>query len=140
MNKRILIADDTKVWLYLYIEIIKQLYKDTFEIQPADSASDALNIILKNKINPFGIIITDLQMENDYEPMTAGEWLIENIKRLDEYSEAKIIIISSMYNIENIAEKYNVECISKQKLINNRLLMKYMFEKLMPHLIKTEQN
>ena len=134
MDKRILIVDDTKAWRMFHIDLIKQLYGDTFEITVASSAAEALNMIKHNTRNPFYIILTDLQMESDYEPKLAGEWLVEQIKQIREYSFSKIIIVSAMYNIEYIAKKLEVECISKNILIGNKLLMKFMFEKLMPFL------
>ena len=133
MNK-ILIADDTKSWLIYHKELIDELYGGFFNITEADSAFNALEIIKRNVLNPFNIIITDLQMEDKYYPKLAGEWLIEQIKNIKEYNCAHIIIISAMYNIEMIAKNYNVECISKNMLVRNKLLMKYMFEKLMPSL------
>lgn len=132
--RKILIVDDTKSWQIFHLEVIKQLYGDLFEITVADNAQKALNEIKYKINNPFDIIITDLQMETDFEPKLAGEWLVENIKSLPEYSISKIIIISAMPNIEFIAQKYNVECISKNLLIRNRLLIKFMLEKLMPFL------
>ena len=134
MNKKILIVDDTKSWLMFHKELINQLYNETFELTFANSANEALSIIKHNTDNPFSIIITDLQMETDYEPETAGEWLIDRIKKIREYSSTKIIIVSAMYNIEHIAKKLEVECISKTILIRNKLLMKFMFEKIMPSL------
>ncbi len=134
MKKKILITDDTKMWLFFHKDIISQLYKDMFEISVCDSASGAMHLVHSHISNPFDIVITDLQMENIYEPKTAGEWLIENIKKINAYSATKIIIISAMSNIEYIAKSLNVECISKQRLVNNKLLLKYMFEKLMPYL------
>ena len=41
-----------------------------------------------------------------------------------------------MYNIEEIAKRNEVDCISKTMLVYNKLLMKYMFEKHMPFLEK----
>ncbi len=134
MLKKILIVDDTKTWLIFHKDLIEKLYGDLFEITLANSAMEAFNIIRHNIDDPFCLVITDLQMETDYEPQLAGEWLIEKIKGLKEYSTSHIVIISAMYNIEQIAEKYNVECISKNMLINNRLLLKFVFEKLMPFL------
>lgn len=131
---RILIVDDTKSWLMFHKETLTQLYGDYFQICTADSATEAMDIIRHNQDNPFNIVITDLQMESDYEPKLAGEWLVEQIKAIKEYSRTHIIMVSAMYNIEFIAKKYNVECISKNILVRNKLLMKFMFEKLMPSL------
>lgn len=137
MNK-ILIVDDTKSWLMFHKETITGLYGKYFDITTANSACEAVDKIRHNISDPFNIIITDLQMETDYEPKLAGEWLIEQVQSIKEYSSSKIIIISAMYNIEFIAKQYNVECLSKNLLIRNQLLMKFMFSKLMPSLNNLE--
>ena len=137
MNK-ILLVDDTKSWIIFHKNTISSIFGDYFQITTADCAKEALNIIRKNISNPFDIIITDLQMENDFEPRLAGEWLVERIQEIKEYSTSKIIIISAVYNIESIAKKYKVECISKNMLVRNQLLMKFMFQKIMPFLNKIE--
>lgn len=134
MNKKILIVDDTKAWLLFHEELISHLYGETFEITTTGSASEAMKIIKQNINEPFSLIITDLQMETDYEPKLAGEWFVEKVQKINAYSSSKIIIVSAMYNIEHIAKSLNVECISKTMLIRNKLLMKFMLEKLMPFL------
>ncbi len=136
MNRRILIVDDTKAWLAFHRELITQLYGNLFEITTASSAYEAIDIVRHNIHNPFSLIISDLQMEMDYEPLLAGEWLVENVQKIRAYDRTHIVLISSMSNIEFIAQKYGVECISKSLLIYNKLAMKYMFEKLMPFLTK----
>ena len=136
---KILIVDDARSWSLFHSQLIKELYGNMFEITITDSAFEALNIVKQNLQSPFSIIITDLQMENRYEDKTAGEWFIENIKTIKEYNNTKIIIISGMYNIEQTAERLNVDCISKSMLLQNKLLMKYMFEKLMPFLSKINE-
>ena len=134
MVKKILIVDDTKSWLLFHTEIIRNLYGNLFEITTANSAKEALDIIKHNIENPFMLIMTDLQMEQDYEPELAGEWLVKKTREIKEYATTKLVIVSAMYNIEYIAKNLEVECLSKTMLINNKLLMKFMFEKLMPFL------
>ena len=136
MTKKILITDDTSSWLKFHKELIEELYGIMFEVTTASSAFEALDIIKHNTENPFILILTDLQMETAYEPKLAGEWLIENIREIKEYKSVNIVIISAVYNIEQIAKSYGVECISKHLLIRNKLLMKFMLEKLMPFLNK----
>ena len=136
MKKKILITDDTSSWLLFHKELIEELYGNLFEVTTASSAFEALDIIKHNTEDPFVLIITDLQMETAHEPKLAGEWLIENIREIKEYKSVNIVIISAVYNIEQIAKSYDVECISKRLLIRNKLLMKFMFEKLMPFLDK----
>ncbi len=138
MKVKILITDDTHTWLEFHKNLIRDLYGNIFEITTASSAKEAVEIIQKNSDNPFSIIISDLQMETDYEPKLAGEWLCERVKSMPAYSNSKIILISAMYNIEHIAQSLNVECIPKNRLVNNKLLMKFMLEKLMPFLSNIE--
>ena len=134
MHNKILVVDDSKSWLLFHTKIIKQLYGDLFEVVTAQSALEALNIVKANGIASYPVIITDLQMETNFEPLVAGEWLIQNLQALKNSSSSKIVIISSMYNIEDIAKKYKVDCVSKSRLAQNQLLLKYLFEKLMPFL------
>ncbi len=136
MKDKILIADDSMSCRTYHKEIIRELYGDLFEIVLADSAKEALRLIRHNLENPFVLILTDMQMETDYEPKEAGEWLIEHIQSIPEYNKSKIVIISGLYNIEYFAEKLNVECISKSLLAQNKLLVKFMMEKLFPYLNK----
>ncbi|MCD7780366.1 MAG: response regulator [Candidatus Gastranaerophilales bacterium] len=132
MQKKILIVDDTKSWQVFNKEVIFQLYGNLFEITTASSAKEALSIVNKNIESPFDVILTDLQMETSFEPKLAGEWLIEQIRSIPKFDSSKIVIVSAMYNIEIIAKRLNVECISKNLLINNKLLLKFMFEKIKP--------
>lgn len=136
MGKKILVVDDTKTWLDFHTNLITEFYGDLFEVITAHSAKEALNIIMENAQSPFLMIISDLQMENDFEPQLAGEWLAEKIKSLSFCSQTQIVLISAMYNIEFIAAQLQVECIPKIRLVNNKLLLKFMFEKLMPFLNK----
>lgn len=131
MNKRILIVDDSSAWLLFHQELIRELYGNLFEFVTANSAQEALDIVRHNVQNPFCLILTDLQMEMDYDPLLAGEWLVENIQKISAYNSTDIVLISSMSNIEYTAKKYGVEYIPKALLIYNKFAMKFMFEKLM---------
>ncbi len=136
MKNKILIVDDSAAWVEFHVKLIKELYGKLFDITTADSAAEALNIIKNNSDNPFALIISDMQMELNYLPKLAGEWLVENVKTIKAYEATKIVLISGVYNIEELAKKLEVDCISKNMLVNNKILMKYMFEKLMPFLTK----
>ena len=111
--KRILIVDDVKGWREHNASIVNEILGENIDIQFADCAQNAYNLILENNSNPFDIIITDLQRENNYEPKLAGEWLIEQIQLLNNYSDTQIIIISASYNVRYIAERFGVLCIPK---------------------------
>ena len=110
--KRILIVDDLEGWINFQSDVIKELYKDEeIEIITANSATKAYDILLEKQ--NLDIIITDLQMEENYSPLYAGEWLIEQIRNFNNYLNTKIIIISGSYNIRQIANHYGVNCIPK---------------------------
>ena len=109
--KKVLIVDDVKGWRDYNSNIVKELFEEV-EIETADSAQEAYDILLQEK--PFDIIITDLQMEDTFEPKFAGEWLVEQIKTLSSYKNSRIIISSGTFNIKNIAEGLNVDYIPKR--------------------------
>ena len=137
MKNRILIVDDSQSWLMFHKTVIEELYGDLFELTFANSAQEAYDLVRQNINSPFNLIITDMQMEMMYD-VEAGEWLIQRVKELSKYYACKIVIISGIYNIQAIADKYNVDCISKNILVRNKLLIKFMFEKLMPFLTKID--
>ncbi|MBE7711955.1 MAG: response regulator [Cyanobacteria bacterium SIG31] len=109
---KILIVDDIKGWRDYHSYIMNELFENT-EIQTAESAREGYDKILENNEIPFDIIITDMQMESDFEPKYAGEWFIEQIKTFKNYKNTKIVIISAAYNIPTIAENYGVDYIRK---------------------------
>ena len=109
---KILIVDDIKGWRDYHSQIIGELFKNV-EIQTAESAREGYDKLLENNEHPFDIILTDMQMETDFEPKYAGEWFIEQIKTFKNYINTKIVIISAAYNINHIAENYGVNYIRK---------------------------
>ena len=115
MNK-ILIVDDVLGWQNYHKEIILELRPEA-NLHTASSAKEAYDIIMQNNNSPFDIIITDLHMENDFEPKYAGEWLVEQIKTFKTYKNTSVIIISAAYNIKTIAESYGVNFIPKSTAI-----------------------
>lgn len=110
--KKILIVDDSQKWIDYHTIAIQELSKD-FKIETANSAQNAFSKITANIDNPFDIILTDMQMEIDFLPFYAGEWLIKEIQMLKQYKNTQIFIISATNNIKQIAEKYNVKYIPK---------------------------
>lgn len=114
---RILIADDSFDWLKIHAVTINGINSD-IEIVSANSAFEAFEIYKQNfQDEPFDYVITDLQMEDNYEQLLAGEWLVQEIQSL-KY-EQKIMIVSSQFNIEQIADSYNVDYYSKRSIIAN---------------------
>lgn len=111
--KRILIVDDVPGWVRFHEQNIRHLNIPNIEIATAISAREALSKLEVSIDNPYDVIFTDLQMESDFLPKYAGEWLIEQIKTYKEYNSTKIVIISASPNIRIIAERNQVLYLSK---------------------------
>lgn len=113
--KKILVVDDFQGWVRHHTSNIKYILKDDVEIKYANSAKKADSILSANIDEPFDIIFTDLQMETDFLPLYAGEWLVKQIQFYPEYKNTKIVIISATNNIAHIASKYGVDYIPKRE-------------------------
>lgn len=111
--KRILIVDDVPGWVRFHEQNIRHLNIPNIKIDTANSAREALSKLEVSIDNPYDVIFTDLQMESDFLPKYAGEWLIEQIKTFKEYNSTKIVIISASPNIRIIAERNQVLYLSK---------------------------
>lgn len=109
--KNILIVDDVKGWRDFNTNVMFELFGQDINIDTAESATKAYDYLLQNE--PYDIILTDLQMEENYAPKYAGEWLVEQIKTFNIYSNTKIVMISAAYNVRHIADNLGIECIPK---------------------------
>ena len=117
--KRILLVDDTPGWVRFHKNNIEYLNLPDVEIDEAFSAREALSKIETAIDNPYNVIFTDLQMESDFLPYLAGEWLVKQIKTYDKYyKNTKIVIVSASPNIELIAKRNEVFYIPKTVIRN----------------------
>ena len=113
-NKRkILIVDDSKGWLDYHQSTLAEIYGDEFVLETADSARKGYDMVYNNLKEPYALVISDLQMEMDFEPKHAGEWFVEQVKKMKEYKNTPVIIMSAAYNIRSIANKLGVDCLPK---------------------------
>lgn len=115
---RILITDDSEGWrIFNKDAVLSVLGDENVEITLASSAMEGYDCLLQNAKNPFDLIISDLQMESNFAPMSAGEWFITQVKNTRSYFNTKVLIVSGMYNIEFIADNLGVDFISKRLLV-----------------------
>lgn len=129
---KILAVDDMSQWRNYHKSALNFMLKDVeFELVLAQSATDAYKIVIENINTPFDLIISDLQMEEDYEPEYAGEWLIRNIQALNNYATIPKIIVSAAPNIRHIAETLGVDYLSKPTLIHNPLAYELKIKELL---------
>ena len=110
--KNILIVDDVKGWRDFNTNVMHELFGEDINIDTAESAAQAYDYLLQQR--PYDIILTDLQMEDDFRPQYAGEWFVEQIHNLTAYNKTRIIISSGCYNIKQIAESLNAEYMPKR--------------------------
>ena len=119
---KILIIDDSQSWVEFHKNILEEIYiMEENILHTAFSARQALDTLYQNTSTPYDLIITDLQMEEDFSPLFAGEWIIEQIKNLTSFNKSRIIISSGAYNIKHIANSFNVEYIPKRIACTDRL-------------------
>lgn len=118
--KHFLIVDDSSSWLNYHKQNLTELYKNNIKIDTASSAKDGYNLVYNSINKPYDVIITDLSMEYDFAPQFAGEWLVEQIKLLNQYYKTKIVIISGSMQIKSIAENFGVDYIPKAVIASNR--------------------
>lgn len=111
--KKVLIVDDIQGWREQHYLILKELMGEDTVFEFAASAQEGYDLVYNNINEPYNLIVTDLQMEEDFSPKYAGEWFIEQVKLLSQYANTRIVIISATYNIRLIAESYNVKYLSK---------------------------
>jgi len=111
--KKMLIVDDSRNWVEYHAQAVRELFNGEFTIDMADSAKRAFEKVTLNLDEPYDVILTDLQMEIDFSPLYAGEWLVKQIQFYKEYKDTRIIIISATSNIRQIAQKYKVDYIPK---------------------------
>src|SRR5574344_681859 len=113
LKKRVLIVDDMESWRKYHFANLKEIFGETMEFEFAESARKAYDMVYNNISTPYDIIISDLQMENDFEPEMAGEWFVKRVKELNQYFNCKIFIVSASYNIQRIADDLGVFSIRK---------------------------
>lgn len=115
---KILIVDDSYSWQEYHKNAIEEIFIElgieNYAIDTADWAREGYDCLLQNNEKPYDIIITDLQMENDFSPKYAGEWFVEQVRTFKTYINTKIIISSGAYNIKQIAESFGVNYIPKR--------------------------
>lgn len=117
---KILVVDDMQSWREFHKRALEELFiEHGCEIHLASSAREGLDRLYENTSLPYNLIVTDLQMEDDFSPQYAGEWLVEQIQNLAAYNGSRVIISSGTFNIKHIAEGLNVDYIPKRIACTN---------------------
>ena len=122
--KKSLVVDDIKGWRDFNSNVLQEIFQNNISIDTANCAEQAYNLVMENLSAPYDIIITDLQMEEDFAPKYAGEWFVEQVRTFKKYVNTKIIISSGCNNIKQIAENLSVDYIPKRVAVTDINLYK----------------
>src|SRR5574344_2547777 len=117
--EKILVVDDAAGWRNFHTQSIKDIFKGKYYVETANSAREGYDKVYNNMNFPYKLIISDLQMELDFEPKLAGEWFAEQVKMLSAYKNTPLILISATYNIKMIAENLGVFFLPKRVAVND---------------------
>lgn len=127
---RFLIVDDSFDWVKFHYKNIQNTMPEA-EIDIATSGFEALNKVLVKEANYYDVILSDMQMEDTDDGDYAGVWLIKRLLESKKCSSAKIIIISAVYNIKEVAKNLNTDYISKSSLIASPTVFEYKLKELL---------
>ena len=97
---KILIVDDIKGWRDYHSLRVLEVFPEA-EIITAESAREGYDMLLEHNEAPFDIILTDMQMEPDFEPKYAGEWFVEQVKSFKNYSVCVLfsVVLSALFSV-----------------------------------------
>ena len=120
---KVLILDDSYSWQKFHKNNVEEIFIEldiqNYKIDTVSWAREGYNSIMQNIDNPYKLIISDLQMEDDFRPQLAGEWFVEQVKTFKQYLNSKIILCSASYNIKQIAENLDVNFIPKRVAVTD---------------------
>ncbi len=83
MRKRLLLVDDDPI----SIEILKEMLKEQYDIQVANTGQEALNLLPRYKLM---LIVTDVVM-----PGLTGYGVCEKIRSDKRWKDTKVILVSA---------------------------------------------
>lgn len=127
---RFLIVDDSYDWMkYHYANIQKAMPEA--EIDTAMSGWEGLNKVLGKDANYYDVIFTDMQMEDVDDEDYAGTWLVKRLSSSGKCTKTKIVIISAVYNITEVAKNLNVDYLSKSSLVASTTAFEYKLKELL---------
>lgn len=127
---RFLVVDDCNDWVRFHSQNISKAMPHA-QIDIAMSGFEALNMVLGQDENYYDIILSDMQMEEVEEELYAGIWLIKRLSASAKCKNTKIIIISAVYNIKEVARNLNVNYISKSSLVSSPQSFEYKLKELL---------
>ncbi len=120
---KVLILDDSYSWQEFHKNNIEEIFIEldikNYQIDTVSWAKEGYDAVMQNIDEPYQLIISDLQMEDDFKPQFAGEWFAEQVKTFKQYLNTKIVLCSASYNIKQIAENLSVNFIPKRIAITD---------------------
>lgn len=120
---KVLILDDSYSWQEFHKNAIEEIFIELdivdYKINTASCAREGYDFLMQNDKTPYNLIISDLQMEEDFAPQYAGEWFVSKIPTFKSYLNTRVVISSGAYNIKQIAENLGVNYIPKRIAVSD---------------------
>lgn len=120
---KVLVVDDSYSWQEFHKNTIEEIFIELnvtdYKIDVANCAREGYDLLMQNNKTPYNLIISDLQMEEDFSPQYAGEWFVSKIPTFKSYLNTHIIISSGAYNIKQIAKNLGVNFIPKRVAVSD---------------------
>ncbi|MDD3420595.1 MAG: response regulator [Candidatus Gastranaerophilales bacterium] len=127
---RFLVVDDSYDWLKFHRDNIRITMPEA-QIELAASAYEGLKKVQEHDANYYDFILSDMQMEDVDSEIYAGIWFIKQVLGSKKAEKSKIIVISAVYNISEVARNLNVNYISKSSLISSPSVFEYKLKELL---------
>jgi two-component system, chemotaxis family, chemotaxis protein CheY len=118
MSMRVLIVDDYKTMLRIIANLLKQL-----GFANVDEATDGATALRLLRTNPYGLVISDWNME----PMT-GLQLLKEVRADDRLKTTPFIMVTAESKTENVVA-------AKQAGVNNYIVKPFNAETLKQKII-----
>lgn len=126
----ILAVDDSPQWLNFHKQNILSMLPDAM-VDFAMSGSEGLRKVLDKPDNYYDIILCDMQMEHVLDEPFAGQWLIKRLLPSGKCDKTKIVVVSAVFNIEEVAKNLGVCYISKSIIASNPANFEYKLKEML---------
>ena len=84
---KVLILDDSYSWQEFHKNNVEEIFIEldiqNYQIDTVSWAREGYNSIMQNIDNPYKLIISDLQMEDDFRPNLLANGLLNKLKHLN---------------------------------------------------------
>lgn len=127
---KFLVVDDSRQWLNFHQNTILAMLPDA-QVDIAMSGFEGLDKVLAKPEDYYDVILSDMQMEQLEEEIFAGQWLIKRLLASKKCINSKILVVSAVFNIKEIAKNLNANYLSKSVIASNTATLEYKLKEML---------